>query len=72
MNKVLAGFFAVVELGSILTLAGIALKRNNDCYKAECKLAKVEMELACSDIAGIFKDAKIRTLEQELEGLKTK
>lgn len=72
MNKVIGGICTFVELGCILTLAGITLKRTNDCYKAECELAKANINLACSEIGGILKDARIRTLEQELEELKTK
>lgn len=54
-----------MELVGVLILAGIALKRNNECYKAEKELLKVKLD-------GIFKDVEIYKLRKELEELKNK
>ena len=72
MRKALVGIGMIMELGSILGLAAIGLKRNNDCYKAECKLADSELKRVFSEIEGMLKDAEIRALKQELEQLKNK
>lgn len=72
MNKLLYGIGVVMEFGGILALAGIALKRNNDCYKAECKLANVELNRLCTELDGMLKDVEISMLKRELAELKTK
>lgn len=64
------GVCRVVELGSILGIAAIALKRNNDCYKAECKRIDAEYELAMSQLDVCTKDLEIMLLKKEIEKLK--
>ena len=54
-----------MELVGVLILAGIALKHNNECHKAEKELLKVKFD-------GIFKDVEIYKLRKELEELKNK
>lgn len=63
---------SLVELGSICGLAYIGLKRNNDCYKAECRAIKAECREAMAQIDNIVKDAQIKQLEKELGEMKTK
>lgn len=57
---VLAG---VVNLGCIVGLAAIGLKRNKDCYNAECKLLHEQLD-------NISKAVKIESLETEIKKLK--
>lgn len=70
MNKFIYGLCTIVELGCIVGLAGIGIKRNNDAYKAECKRIEAECNLMRSAIDGVLKDMKIKQLEEELEKLK--
>lgn len=72
MNKFIYGLCTIVELGCIVSLAGIGLKRNNDAYKAECKRIEAECNLMRCEIDGVFKDMRIKQLEEELEELKSK
>lgn len=60
----------LMQMAGIAVLTGIALKRNNDCYKAQNELIDTQHELAITKISGIIKDAKIRELEKELKELK--
>lgn len=71
MNKVIEGICTVVELGCIIGLAAIGLKRNNDCYKAEMKLIDAEIELFKAQVDNIDKGAEIRILKRELETVKS-
>lgn len=70
-NGLVRGLTGLIELGCVLTLAGIALKRNNDAYHAECKLDDARWKLACSEAMSELKDIKIELLEKELEELKS-
>ena len=72
MNKLITGVCTLVELGCMLALGGIALKRNNECYKAECKAAEMEAKLIFEEFSGYMKECKIEALEKELEELKGK
>ena len=63
---------SLVEFGGICGLAYIGLKRNNDCYKAECRAINAEYKEASVQIDNIVKDAQIRQLEKELDEMKTK
>jgi hypothetical protein len=60
----------IIELGCLLGLAGIALKRNNDCYKAECKLIDAIIDGGCAKIDCGIKDLEIKILKKELDELK--
>lgn len=71
IDDLIAGVVTLMEVGCILALTGIALKRNHDCYKAECKLLDVEKELACEKIINISKDIRIKGLEEKLKELKS-
>lgn len=71
-NKVVIGICNLVQLGSIIALAGIGLKRNEDCYKAEMKLINTEVELYKTKVDNIYKEAEIRMLKEELAELKAK
>ena len=69
-KDLITGVATLLELGCIAALAGIALKRNNDCYKAECKLIDTELKLIGEQISGSIKNFKISMLEKELDELK--
>lgn len=57
---ILAGF---VNLACITGLAAIGLKRNKDCYDAECELIQEQLD-------NIAKEVKIDTLKAEIKKLK--
>lgn len=63
LDGLLAGLYGVVNLGCILVLAGIGLKRNEDAYNAEIKCIDLELE-------NIHKDVAISMLEYDLKQLK--
>jgi hypothetical protein len=60
-----------VELGCLIGIAGIALKRNNDCYKAQCELVDEQMAHFKTQIDMIDKDYEIKVLKKELEKVKS-
>ena len=65
LDGLIAGLCTVVELGCIIALAGIGLKRNNDAYEAEMKCIDLELE-------NINKDVEISMLNYDLKQLKGK
>ena len=69
-KDLIVGVAALLEIGCFAALAGIALKRNNDCYKAECKLINTEFKLLTEQMSGGIKNFKIKMLEKELDELK--
>lgn len=71
-DKVLGTICGFIQLGCIAGLTAIGLKRNNDCYKAECKLINTEFKLASEQIDNVFNRAAIKRLEKENEELKAK
>lgn len=62
-DGLIAGLCTVVELGCIIGLAGIGLKRNEDAYKAEMKCVDLTLD-------NIMKDCEIYDLKHEIEQLK--
>jgi hypothetical protein len=56
----------------MLALGGIALKRNNECYKAECKASNLEVKLIFTELENELKECEIERLKKELEQLKSK
>jgi hypothetical protein len=70
MNKIVFGVCTLMELAGVAALTGIALKRNNDCYKAEKKCIDLEFEVTIAEIDKINKDFEIAELKAELEELK--
>ena len=70
LNKIVFGVCTLVELAGITALTGIALKRNNDCYKAEMKCIDLEFEVTLAELDKINKDIEIAELQAELEELK--
>ena len=70
MNKVIVGVCTIIELGCLLGLGGIALKRNNDCYKAECGLVNERFNNISLEMDCILKDAEIKQLKEELAKFK--
>lgn len=71
MNKLVVGLCTVVEMVCLGGLAGIALKQNNDCYKAQCKLIDSELNCLSTEIELAIKNAEIRKLKEELAELKS-
>lgn len=71
-EKFVFGACTLVELGSIIGLAGLALKRNQECYEAECKNIELSCDLIKKEIDMMSKDREIKNLEQEVEDLKNK
>lgn len=69
MKNVVLGVCTLVEVGCVAALAGIGLKRNNDCYKAECKLADAEIKLAFSEMDCGLKACRIKQLEDQIKDL---
>ena len=69
MNKFIVGVCTLVELGCVMVLAGIGIKRNNDCYKAEIKLCEATTKLLSSELQCYVKDLEIEELKQQLENV---
>lgn len=70
MRKLVVGACQLVQLGSIIGLTVIGLKRNEDCYKAEMKLLESEGKLMLSNIDVLRKEAEIEELKKELTKFK--
>lgn len=69
-SKFMTNLCGLVQLGAIVGLTAIGLKRNNDCYKAEVKLVDVEIELIKAKIENEIKGNEIKRLKKELAELK--
>lgn len=72
IEKIAVGLCKLVEIGSIIGLAAIGLKRNHDCYNAECENIKLRCDALKKDVDMVYKDAEIRVLKREIETLKNK
>lgn len=70
MNKLIVGICTIVEVGCLLSLGGIALKRNNECYKAQRGQINAEFKNIGLELECILKDAEIRNLKEELAKFK--
>ena len=70
MNKFVIGVCNVVQLGCIIALAGIGLKRNQDCYEAEKELINVKVDLFKARVENEIKNVEIKHLKEELDKLK--
>lgn len=70
MNKIVFGVCTLLELAGITALTGIALKRNNDCYKAEMELIDVQHKLLVSEIQCLGQECEIDILKKDIEKLK--
>ena len=55
-----------IEMCGIAALTYIALKRNNECYKAECKLIDAQKQLFLKELEIITKDIEIEKLKKKL------
>jgi hypothetical protein len=56
-----------IEMCGVAVLTYIALKRNSDCYKAECKLIDAQKQLILKELEMYEKDEKIKKLKKENE-----
>lgn len=65
LDGILTGIAGLVNLGSIIGLAAIAFKRNNDAYESAMKYIDAEFEL-------IEKECEIDQLKYEIKKLKKK
>lgn len=72
INKLAVGVCDLVVIGSILSLAAIGLKRNEDAYKAEVKLSREQMDHLCTRTKLVLAESKNRVLEKEIKELKQK
>ena len=70
IGNLVSGLATLVELGCIVALAGIGLKRNKDCYEAEMKLLEREGELFRANVENLKKDYEIEKLEKDIAFLK--
>ena len=71
IHDLIVGVSTLVELGCIIGLASIGLKRNNDCYKAEMELLDTKLKLGLTEIEKFDKDCEIEKLKKELENVKS-
>ena len=69
-KKLMKNILTGVELACIWCLVGIALKRNNDCYKAELERDEANFMLAVERLGGVCKDIEYRHLKEELKKIK--
>lgn len=72
LKDVAFGLCSLAQMACVIGIAGIALKRNNDCYKAECKLIDSEHKHILAQMDGLMKDIEIAQLTKENERLKAK
>ena len=70
MKKLVVGVCILVELGCLVGLAAIGLKRNEDYYKAEMKLLEREADLMFANLDIMRKEAEIKELNKELAEFK--
>lgn len=71
LDKFLAGVGFAMEIIGIAGLAGIALKRNKDCYNAEMQLVQKEGELFLANLHNEIQKRQIEELEKEISELKS-
>ena len=71
MNKNIIRLCTILELGCVAGLTAIALKRNNDCYKAECKAVDLEIKQCLTEIECDLKGYENERLKKELDELKS-
>lgn len=72
LDNFVTGVAGLINLGCIVALAGMGLKRNNDCYKAECENIDLRCEMLDKDIRAMTDKWKIDDLEREVKTLKEK
>lgn len=72
LEKMVTGVMTLMELGGIALITGIALKRNKECYNAECELINEVYEHNLTKIDMIGKDVEIHKLKREVAELKEK
>lgn len=63
LRGILTGIAGIVNLGSIIALAGIGLKRNQDAYEAQMECIELELK-------NIAQDIEIHSLKREVAKLR--
>ena len=71
-KKILVSIASIMELGGVALLTYVGLKRNSDCYKAECKLAKAKTDAVRKDLLLLLKDCEIEVMRRKIESLEQK
>lgn len=66
IKDIVVGVCTLVEVGCVLALGGIALKRNKDCYDAECALVDEKLKHGLTQLKLIDKDYEIAQLKAKL------
>ena len=64
-EKVVTGVLTLVELGGIMALTGIALKRNQDAYEARKESINLEIENLALDVENYCLKKDIEKLKKE-------
>lgn len=67
LEKVVTGVLTLVELGGIMALTGIALKRNQDAYEAEMKCIDLELKNINLDVANFMLEHDLKELKKEYD-----
>lgn len=70
LDNFVRGLCMIGELACVTAIAGIALKRNNECYKAELEAIDAKFALEVSKIDHMIKDDEIKSLKEELAKFK--
>lgn len=69
LNSFVVGCCQLLELASIVGIAGIALKRNKDAYNAEMKHFETEMKLLNEEMVNWSNEREIERLKKKIEEL---
>lgn len=71
-DKFVYGACTLIELGSIVGLAVLGLKRNEECYEAQMECSNLRIKLIDKEIEACMKDCEIAELKNEVDDLKEK
>lgn len=71
-DKFVYGACTLIELGSIVGLAVLGLKRNQECYEAQMECSDLRVKLIGKEIDACINEGKIKLLEREVNDLKAK
>lgn len=71
-DKFVYGACTLIELGSIVGLAVLGLKRNQECYEAQMECSDLRVKPIGKEIDACINEGKIKLLEREVNDLKAK